>query len=177
MAWCRGKVQSLVVTVQAAVLLVPAWFAPCFTLVPRLGDTLTIYLALYFPYEMEPEPVTLAGGITLLLSHGGRVNFGIGILLLAFTVVFPVVKLLVLLTLCLTDPATFGRHRRYFHRFLHNSGKWSMLDVWVLAGLVITLKQFTFGSIRPECGLLVLAAAVILTNVAAVLVKRAEDEE
>lgn len=175
MAQSNGKALALVVTVLSAVTIVPGWLMPCFTLVPSFGGTLDPYLILYFPDKMAPKTVSLFGGIASLLGHG---DYAIGGVLLAFTVVFPVVKLLVLLLLCLTGSDTLGWFRRFCHGFLKYLSKWSMLDVFAVAVLVISFKKFPGGSrIYPESGLLVYAAAIILSITASILVNWAEAEQ
>jgi paraquat-inducible protein A len=170
----NGKAVALLVTVLSVAVIVPGWLLPCFTLAPSFGATLDVYLILYFPDEMAPKTVSLFGGIAVLLGHG---DYGIGGLLLAFTVIFPAVKLLVLLLLCLTGPDTLDWYRHLCHEFLKYFGKWSMLDVFAISVLVIAFKEFPGGTrIRPEWGLLVYGAAIILSIAASILVKRAEAE-
>jgi uncharacterized paraquat-inducible protein A len=177
MAQSNGKAGALLVTVLSVVVIVPGWLLPCATLAPSFHPTLDVYLILYFPDELAPKTLSLFSGIVGLLGHGDYRSRAIGGLLLAFTVVFPAVKLLMLLLLCLTGPNTAGWYRHLCHGFLKYFGKWSMLDVFVISVIVISFKQFPGGTrILPEWGLLVYGAAVLLSLAADSLVKRAEAE-
>jgi len=57
------------------------------------------------------------------------------------------------------------RARRLFH-FVSNMGKWSMLDVFVVAILVLTIKSGGLASIRVEDGFFLFFISVMLTQFA-----------
>lgn len=71
-----------------------------------------------------------------LLTHG---SWFVGIVVLLFSVVFPLVKLLLLLELSLLG-LLHRRHKAITYRVMEYAGKWSMMDVMLLAFLVMLVK-------------------------------------
>jgi len=71
-----------------------------------------------------------------LITHG---EWFVGIVVLVFSLVFPLVKLVLLLELSL-----FGllrrRHKAITFRIMEHAGRWSMMDVLLLAFLVLLVK-------------------------------------
>ena len=85
-------------------------------------------------------------GIGDLLHHG---NYFVGIIVLLFSIVFPLTKILLLLELsCLQ---VLRRQQKAMGlRLMESLGKWSMMDVMLLAFLVMLVKlgnlvEFRFG--------------------------------
>jgi paraquat-inducible protein A len=89
-------------------------------------------------------------------------EWGLFALIGLFSVVFPVLKSLVLLLIWNFDPAHGERHRRHLH-WLAVYGKWSMLDVFVVALLVVSVKLGSLAEARVESGIYAFATSVILT--------------
>jgi paraquat-inducible protein A len=90
-----------------------------------------------------------------------------------FSVVFPAIKLLYITmagTLITFDP---GRRSRWFKR-IEWLGKWSMLDVLVLALLVFYVKANDFADAVALPGVYFFAASVIMTMIAYSLIDPAE---
>ncbi|WP_206028552.1 paraquat-inducible protein A [Thalassoroseus pseudoceratinae] len=63
----------------------------------------------------------------------------VGSVILLFSVVFPLVKLVLLLELCWLE-LLHARHRRIVYWIVEHIGRWSMLDVMLLALLVMLVK-------------------------------------
>lgn len=103
------------------------------------------------------------GLITLAQSH----EFFLFAILLVFTVIFPFVKILSLLTLWLKGGLTKQRIVQLY-RFVSHLGKWSMLDVFVMAILVILLKSGSVASIKIQDGFVLFFCSVMLVQVASV---------
>jgi paraquat-inducible protein A len=81
-----------------------------------------------------------------LLSHG---NWFVGIVVIAFSLVFPLLKILFLLELSLLG-ILHREHRAITYRAMELAGKWSMMDVLLLALLVMLVKLDTL--VRFELG-------------------------
>jgi paraquat-inducible protein A len=79
---------------------------------------------------------SLLGGIAELF-HGG--NWFIATVILMFSVILPVVKLVTLLELCWFRYLEH-HHRAWAYRAIEFSGRWSMMDVMLLAFLVMLIK-------------------------------------
>lgn len=89
---------------------------------------------------------SILGGTLELLQHG---NWFVGGVVLVFSVIFPLLKLVLLLELSLLNILE-RRHKALTLRLMEHLGRWSMLDVMLLALLVMLVKlgnlvQFEFG--------------------------------
>jgi len=113
-------------------------------------------LVLYFPAILLPildieqlgrhHKSSLLGGTFDLLAHGSWV---VGTVVLLFSIVLPLVKLLALLELSRIG-LTHRKHRAWTYRVVEWTGRWSMMDVLLLALLVAAIKlgdlvEFHFG--------------------------------
>ena len=85
------------------------------------------------------------------------------LILFVFTVCFPFVKITALLALWLY-PGLTGDQAKSFFKFVSNMGKWSMLDVFVVAILVLTVKSGGVASIKVQSGFFLFFIAVMLTQ-------------
>jgi paraquat-inducible protein A len=85
------------------------------------------------------------------------------LILLVFTVIFPFVKISSLLVLWLKPGLTLDQAQSLFH-FVSQLGKWSMLDVFIVAILVLTVKSGGVASIRIQDGLFLFFCSVMLTQ-------------
>ncbi|MGI9457080.1 MAG: paraquat-inducible protein A [Aeoliella sp.] len=79
---------------------------------------------------------SILGGILELLQHG---NWLVGGVVLLFSIVFPLAKILLLLELSLLE-LLHRRHKAWTLRLMEHLGKWSMMDVLLLAFLVMLVK-------------------------------------
>ena len=105
---------------------------------------------------------------TGLLTLWKESEFFLFAILFVFTVIFPFVKIMSLLALWLKGGISRERVAR-LHRFVAQLGKWSMLDVFIVAVLVLTLKSGGgIASIRIQDGLFLFFASVMLTQVASI---------
>lgn len=89
---------------------------------------------------------SILGGTLDLFSHG---SWLVGGIVLLFSVIFPLAKIVLLLELSLLE-FLHRRHKAFTLRIMEHVGKWSMMDVMLLAFLVMLVKlgnlvQFQFG--------------------------------
>ena len=84
------------------------------------------------------------------------------VLITGFSIVLPVLKIAVLFVLLSVKQRRPGHFERFLH-WMHVFGKWSMLDVFVVAVLVVSVKLGAIASVEMHYGLYIFAAAVILT--------------
>lgn len=89
---------------------------------------------------------SLLVGTIELLREG---SWFVGIVVLLFSIVFPLVKILLLLELSWLG-ILHRKHKALTYRVMEHAGKWSMMDVMLLAFLVMlvklgTLVQFHIG--------------------------------
>jgi len=101
-------------------------------------------------------------GLRVLLDAGELFLF---LILFVFTVCFPTVKISALLALWLYPGLTADQARGFF-KFVSHLGKWSMLDVFVVAILVLTVKSTGVASIKVGSGFFLFFVSVMLTQFA-----------
>jgi paraquat-inducible protein A len=151
-----GQLQVLLVV--ASILLGVGLFAPCMTLQPSYGNV-TWLARLIDPDLVAPTTYSLLDGIRSLLTDS---NVFIGVVVLLFSVVFPLWKLGVYWVA--TAQLAQGQEPGAPVRWVNQLGKWSMLDVFVLAVLVVAVKGLPGGSrVAIEWGAAAFCASVLLS--------------
>ena len=101
---------------------------------------------LYFPAVLLPiieverlghrHASSLLVGTIDLFQHG---SWLVGLIVLLFSIVFPLGKLVLLLELSLFS-LLHRRHKATTYRLMEHAGRWSMMDVLLLAFLVMLIK-------------------------------------
>ena len=94
-----------------------------------------------------------------VLIHEGQTF--LGLIVLVFSIVLPVLKLLYLLLVSTLPPAEIARHNRRLHA-LEWLGKWSMHDVLVLALTIFFVKSQGVYDARSLYGVYFFTSAVVL---------------
>jgi len=106
--------------------------------------------------------VSVYQGLIILWRAGELFLF---LILFVFTVCFPLVKINAMLALWLWPRLDGARAQRWFG-FVANMGKWSMLDVFVVAILVLTVKSTGVANIKVGEGFFLFFTSVMLTQFA-----------
>ncbi|MEN8198342.1 MAG: paraquat-inducible protein A, partial [Pseudomonadota bacterium] len=78
------------------------------------------------------------------------------------SMVFPVVKLAAALFVWLRLDATSTKARRYLG-FMQSLGRWSMVDVFVVALSVVAIKVSLISDVEVHAGVYVFSAAIFLS--------------
>jgi paraquat-inducible protein A len=110
-------------------------------------------------FYLFANTVSLWSALGQLAEEG---EWGLLLLVGGFSVVFPVLKVLTLFFVWNLEAAESARHRRHL-RWLAAYSKWSMLDVFVVALLVVSVKLGALAQVRVEYGIYAFAASVVLT--------------
>ena len=146
---------------------------------PRVGWTVVIILmsalgcffaGIFLPFTavtklwLFENQISVWHGLEVLWNAGELFLF---MILLVFTICFPLVKMSALLALWLY-PGLPAEKARTFYKFVSNLGKWSMLDVFVVAILVLTVKSSGVASIRLGIGFFLFFLSVMLTQIASI---------
>ena len=123
-------VKPLALALAALILFWPAVLLPIIE-VERLGHR---------------HASSLLFGTLEMLRQG---SWFVGSIVLVFSIVFPLAKLVLLLELCLLG-VLHRRHKATTYRLVESMGRWSMMDVLLLAFLVMLVKlgslvEFHFG--------------------------------
>jgi paraquat-inducible protein A len=132
-------------------------------------------VALYFPANLLPvlrvesfagdKQNTIVGGVIEFWQQG---DYPVALIIFGASVVIPVLKIIAIAALCRASrtghrPRTMTR----IYRITELVGRWSMVDVFVVAILVAVVQLGSTISIHPGAGALSFAAVVILTMFAA----------
>jgi paraquat-inducible protein A len=142
---------AAVLAVLALVVLIAGMVMP-FIVMTKLGRT---------------REYSLVGGI-LELFHSG--NTFIGVILLTFSVVFPIVKLIMLLAATSSLVNLSDRARRRLHKIAVVTGKYSLLDLLVVAVMIVLVKFGEFAEVRARPGTVLFCIAVLMSIVAGLCV-------
>jgi paraquat-inducible protein A len=102
---------------------------------------------------------SVLSGAIALLKEGQIFLF---IVITGFSIVLPLLKIGVLNKLLSVKENKAANLDKYLH-WMHLYGKWSMLDVFVVAVLVVAVKLGGIVSVEMRFGLYSFAAAVVLT--------------
>ena len=102
---------------------------------------------------------SVLSGVVELLIDGQIFLFAV---ITSFSIVFPILKITLLFLFLRTKPLRNGQFERSL-KFMHDYGKWSMLDVFVVALLVVAVKLGALASVEMRYGLYAFFCAVVLT--------------
>ena len=143
--------RTVALLIAAAMLYIPANLLPIMT-TDQLGRSVDS---------------TIIGGVVLLWNMG---SYPVAIVILIASVLVPIGKILTVGTLCWTINARESispRQRTALYRVTEFIGKWSMVDVFVVAILVALIQITGIIVIRPGSAALAFSAVVIMTMLAA----------
>jgi paraquat-inducible protein A len=110
-------------------------------------------------YILIENTFSVFSGAMQLLKEG---QFFLFIIIVGFSIVIPVLKISVLYKLLSPTSQSSQALDKYLH-WMHLYGKWSMLDVFIVAVLVVAVKLGAIASVEMRYGLYAFAAAIILT--------------
>lgn len=110
-------------------------------------------------FVLVENTFSVLSGVIELIKEG---QFFLFIVITGFSVILPMLKIGVLYQLLSMKEDNSGQLDRYLH-WMHLYGKWSMLDVFVVAILVVAVKLGAIASVEMRFGLYAFTAAVVLT--------------
>jgi paraquat-inducible protein A len=143
--------QTIALLITAVLLFIPANFMPMMT---------TIFLG-------DKTESTILGGVILLWEHQ---SYLVAIIIFLASIVIPVGKIIALSWLCYAVKKQTLRSRKTEHklyRLIEFIGRWSMVDVFVVAILVAMIQLGPLMSIQPGIASISFAGLVITTMLAA----------
>jgi len=145
--------RALVLIACAAVLLALGLFLPVLTI---------------RKFAVVENTFSVASGLVALVRER---EWGLAAIIFVFSVAFPIAKLGMLWALCAGEVA--GSRREVLLGRLEWLGKWSMLDVFVVALTVVAVKLGALATAEPRPGIFVFAASVMLSMLATSQMERA----
>ncbi|QAY84323.1 paraquat-inducible protein A [Pseudomonas arsenicoxydans] len=148
----NSLVRTWALLITAAILYIPANVLPIMT-VSSLG---------------QGDPSTIMSGVIQLVQHG---MIPIAAVVFIASILVPTFKLvgiaLLLFSVQRHQPLS-ARQRIWMYRFIEFIGRWSMLDIFVIAILVAVVNFGRLASVEANLGAIAFASVVILTMLAAV---------
>lgn len=114
------------------------------------------------------EAISVVGGIATLFQEGEYFLF---VVLTLFTLVFPAAKLGLLALIWLERDKDLSRLQR-LHGRVAALGKWSMLDVFVVGILIVTMKAAGLAKLQVGLGLYLFTFSVVATQFASAWIDR-----
>lgn len=139
----RAAARTAALAVAAFVLYWPAVLLPIVE-IERLGHR---------------HASSLLVGTLDLFRHG---SWFVGAVVLVFSIVFPVTKLVLLLELSLLK-LLHRRHKASTYRLMEHVGRWSMMDVLLLAFLVMLVKLGSLVEFHLGSAVMAFVACVVLS--------------
>lgn len=147
-----GRLQvTWALLLTSAVLMVPANVLPILR-TTSLGTT---------------DAQTIVGGAWYLAQHG---SLPIAIIIFVASIVVPIIKIIALAWLCLkaqSQEVENHHEKMQLYRLTELIGRWSMIDVYVVAVLASLVQAGFFMTISPGPAALYFAGVVIATMIAA----------
>lgn len=132
-------------------------------------------LILYFPAILLPileiekmghhHATSLLGGTIDLIWQG---SFFVGVIVLVFSIILPLIKLLALLELSYIG-LTHCQHQAWTYRVVEWAGRWSMMDVLLLALLVTLVKLGDLVSFQLGPAVVAFVMCVLMSMIASVM--------
>ena len=135
-------------------------------------------MALYFPANLLPiMAVGGLGGTSYDTIMSGVINFWrkgdllVAVIIFTASIMIPILKMLALVWLCLAASGWTSASPKALARLYHLTelvGRWSMVDVFVVAILVALVQVGALTTVLPGPAILSFAAVVVLTMFAAI---------
>jgi paraquat-inducible protein A len=116
-----------------------------------------------------PMPSTIMAGVILLWSEG---SYPVAMVILIASILVPTLKMIAIGWLCWDANSNKPIDRERLHviyEVVEFVGRWSMIDVFVIAVLSALVRMGQLMSIYPDIGALLFAGVVILTMFAAMI--------
>ena len=145
-----NRVAAALATIALVVLLIA--FPQPFVTMEKLGERTTY---------------SLVGGVGELYARGYSV---IATVLLIFSVLFPIAKLFALLLATSGLVRLSHRARHVLHKAADLTGKYSMLDVLVVAVIIVLVRFQSLAHVEAHGGVVWFTAAVLLSMAAGLCV-------
>lgn len=105
--------------------------------------------------------VSVVSGAYELLKSGQIILF---VIITAFSIILPMFKIYCLFIL-LSPWQQTSRQTKRIIQLMHEYGRWAMLDVFVVAVLIVTVKLRAIANVQVHAGLYLFAASVLLIMV------------
>ncbi len=123
---------------------------------------------MYTRFLGSETPNTILGGVVTLWHHG---SYPIAVVIFIASVFVPIGKIIILSWLCISvqlKSPLAQKHKTFFYRATELVGRWSMVDVFVVAILAALIQLGSIMTIMTGPAALAFAAMVVTTMLAAI---------
>ncbi len=127
-----------------------------FLIIGLLAPIFTISKLIYFQ-----NTFSIISGIQQLVE---KKQWFLFFVITGFSVVFPIIKIIVL-SLLVSHKINCSQKNKKYLQWIHQIGKWSMLDVFVIAILIVGVKLGPLVDIEMKFGLYAFTISVILVMI------------
>ena len=147
--------------------------APTITITPEIGEftgEFSWVIEHLYPEKLAPKTYSVIGTIGLIIKK----DWLLGAALIVFSILFPVTKL-GFYWLSINSPAGKSRARSFL-RGIDRFGKFSMAEVFLLALIMLFIKELPGMGAQLHYGIYVFSASVILSLLISILMPK-EDRQ
>ena len=139
------------------------WIVPLFLVASAFSLALGLVLPLvrFEKLYFFSETPSLIGIVTSLWSQGSP---ALAVVIALLSIVFPIAKLIGIAVEA-TAPSAGGRQDRAVARLLPILGKWSMMDVMLVALVIVAAKTSGMATAFTQPGLWFYAASAVMTGI------------
>ena len=139
------------------------WIVPLFLVASAFSLALGLVLPLvrFEKLYFFSETPSLIGIVTSLWSQGSP---ALAVVIALLSIVFPIAKLIGI-AIEATAPSAGGRQDRAVARLLPILGKWSMMDVMLVALVIVAAKTSGMATAFTQPGLWFYAASAVMTGI------------
>ena len=139
------------------------WIVPLFLVASAFSLALGLVLPLvrFEKLYFFSETPSLIGIVTSLWSQGSP---ALALVIALLSIVFPISKLIGI-AIEATAPSAGGRQDRAVARLLPILGKWSMMDVMLVALVIVAAKTSGMATAFTQPGLWFYAASAVMTGI------------
>lgn len=127
--------------------------------------TLLLFIAgVFLPILTITKLLVVSNEVSILTGLHQLIEeqqYFIFIVIFSFSIALPLLKFYYLFLLSARKAVDNKAYSKYLH-LMHRYGRWSMLDVFVIAILIMTVKLGALASVEIEPGMYYFTAAVIL---------------
>ncbi len=138
------------------------WTTAAATLITGLSLPVITFTELIF----KKSTYSIISGVQSLFNGG---EYVLAAVLFVFSVIFPILKLLTLLLLYFCGMDSKGRTKVVYR--LSALGKWSMLDVYVVAMTIVIAKSSSLIKAQPRTGIYFFGVSVLLSIIVSSLIE------
>tara|TARA_R110001606_G_scaffold397597_2_gene574565 strand:+ start:13296 stop:13808 length:513 start_codon:yes stop_codon:yes gene_type:complete len=140
------------------------------------ASALCLMAGLYLPIIYVSNLIIFTDRISVLSGIADLISdkeFFLALIVIVFSILFPVSKIVIADYVWRISNSTDRRNKTALN-LLSAVGRWSMLDILVVALILFSLKASMLGDAKTQPGIYFFAASILLSSIGVAVIKRAE---